>query len=111
MWYKCTLSVECRLVQIVVMALVNHFVYLSYSTVVPYIIRIMGVHTFSILTKTSLNYNTFTEPWQYWLGAAKPKSTFSATKNASNKLLQKIIKLNFLLTDYLTNTYLQTSVT
>ena len=54
------------------------------------------------ITKNQL-HNTILEPWQYWLGITKPKSAFSTTLNASNRLLQffLIIQWNFLLTDCL----------
>ena len=48
--------------------------------------------------KTSL-YNTFMAPWQYWLGKAKLKSSFSATQNTPKKLLQNFkTSFKFLLT-------------
>ena len=33
-------------------------------------------------------HKTILTPWQYWLGITKPKSAFSTTLNASNRLLQ-----------------------
>ena len=42
-----------------------------------------------ILPKNQLHY-TIMAPWQYWLGyrITRPKSAFSMTLNASNRLLQ-----------------------
>ena len=34
--------------------------------------------------------NTILMPWQYWFGITEPKSAFSTTLNASNRLLQNV---------------------
>ena len=62
----------------------------SYSTVALYI-RDHGDFGFSgqkITQKPASQYHPDTLAVLYWLGITKPKSAFSTTLNASNRLLQ-----------------------